>query len=114
MNEDVFSGKWREMRGTLRSWWGRLTDDDLEKIGGEKDKLVGLVQERYGQTRDQAERERLKNHSPGNQRSPPDPIRQRPGPELARIAVPPVVAEWPDFSLAPAFRRDKRKGLGTG
>lgn len=57
MNEDVFSGKWREMRGTLRSWWGRLSDDDLERIGGEKDKLVGLVQERYGQTREQAERE---------------------------------------------------------
>jgi uncharacterized protein YjbJ (UPF0337 family) len=57
MNEDVFSGKWREMRGTLRSWWGRLSDDDFERIGGEKDKLVGLVQERYGQTREQAETE---------------------------------------------------------
>jgi uncharacterized protein YjbJ (UPF0337 family) len=57
MNEDVFSGKWREMRGTLRSWWGRLSDDDLERIGGEKDKLIGAVQEKYGQTREQAERE---------------------------------------------------------
>jgi uncharacterized protein YjbJ (UPF0337 family) len=57
MNEDVFSGKWREMRGTLRSWWGRLSDDDFERIGGEKDKLIGVVQEKYGQTREQAERE---------------------------------------------------------
>jgi uncharacterized protein YjbJ (UPF0337 family) len=57
MNEDVFSGKWREMRGTLRSWWGRLSDDDLERIGGQKDKLIGAVQEKYGQTREQAERE---------------------------------------------------------
>jgi uncharacterized protein YjbJ (UPF0337 family) len=57
MNQDVFSGKWREMRGTLRSWWGRLSDDDLERIGGEKDKLIGAVQEKYGQTREQAERE---------------------------------------------------------
>jgi uncharacterized protein YjbJ (UPF0337 family) len=57
MNEDVFSGKWREMRGTLRSWWGRLSDDDIERIGGEKDKLIGVVQEKYGQTREQAERE---------------------------------------------------------
>ena len=57
MNEDVFSGKWREMRGTLRSWWGRLSDDDLERIGGQKDRLIGLVQEKYGQTREQAERE---------------------------------------------------------
>jgi uncharacterized protein YjbJ (UPF0337 family) len=57
MNEDIFSGKWREMRGTLRSWWGRLSDDDLERIGGEKDRLIGAVQEKYGQTREQAERE---------------------------------------------------------
>ena len=57
MNEDVFSGKWREMRGTLRSWWGRLSDDDLERIGGQKDRLIGVVQEKYGQTREQAERE---------------------------------------------------------
>src|SRR5918999_2820361 len=57
MNEDVFSGKWREMRGTLRSWWGRLSDDDLDRIGGEKDRLIGAVQEKYGQTREQAERE---------------------------------------------------------
>jgi uncharacterized protein YjbJ (UPF0337 family) len=57
MNQDVFSGKWKEMRGTLRSWWGRLSDDDLERIGGEKDRLIGAVQEKYGQTREQAERE---------------------------------------------------------
>jgi uncharacterized protein YjbJ (UPF0337 family) len=68
MNQDVFSGKWRELRGTLRSWWGRLSDDDLEKIGGEKDKLIGVVQEKYGQTREQAEREvdrRLSEYSTG-------------------------------------------------
>jgi uncharacterized protein YjbJ (UPF0337 family) len=57
MNDDVFKGQWRQMRGSLKSWWGRLTDDDLEEIGGQKDKLVGLVQERYGQTRDEAERD---------------------------------------------------------
>lgn len=71
MNEDIFAGKWREMRGTLRSWWGRLSDDDLERIGGEKDKLVGLVQERYGQTREQAEREvdrRLSEYGSGGGR----------------------------------------------
>ena len=57
MNNDVFTGQWRQLRGSLKSWWGRLTDDDLDKIGGQKDKLVGLVQEKYGQTRDEAERE---------------------------------------------------------
>ena len=57
MNEDVFTGRWKEMRGTLRSWWGNLTDDDLEWIGGQKDRLVGLVQQKYGYTFDQAQNE---------------------------------------------------------
>jgi uncharacterized protein YjbJ (UPF0337 family) len=57
MNDDVFTGQWRQMRGSLKSWWGRLTDDDLERIGGQKDRLVGLVQEKYGQTREEAERD---------------------------------------------------------
>jgi len=54
MNEDILAGQWKEMRGELKSWWGKLTDDDFEWIGGQKDKLIGLIQERYGYTRDQA------------------------------------------------------------
>jgi len=54
MNEDILAGQWKEMRGQLKSWWGKLTDDDFEWIGGQKDKLIGLIQERYGYTRDQA------------------------------------------------------------
>jgi Uncharacterized protein conserved in bacteria len=50
-------GQWQQMRGSLKSWWGQFTDDDFARIGGEKDKLVGWVQERYGRTREQAERE---------------------------------------------------------
>lgn len=57
MNEDTFAGQWKEMRGTLRSWWGKLTDDDLERIGGEKDRLIGVMQEKYGYTRDEAQKE---------------------------------------------------------
>jgi uncharacterized protein YjbJ (UPF0337 family) len=57
MNNDIFAGQWKEMRGALRSWWGKLTDDDLERIGGEKDKLIGVMQEKYGYTRDQAQSE---------------------------------------------------------
>jgi uncharacterized protein YjbJ (UPF0337 family) len=45
------------MRGTLKSWWGKLSDDDFEWIEGQKDKLIGLVQEKYGYTRDQAQEE---------------------------------------------------------
>lgn len=57
MNQQTIAGQWKQMRGSLKSWWGQLTDDDFDKIGGEKDKLVGWVQEKYGRTRDQAERE---------------------------------------------------------
>lgn len=57
MNWDTIEGKWRQMKGQVRSKWGKLTDDDVELIGGKKDTLVGRIQERYGVERDQAERE---------------------------------------------------------
>jgi uncharacterized protein YjbJ (UPF0337 family) len=57
MNTDIFEGRWKQMRGELRSWWGKLTDDDLENIAGHKDKLLGVLQEKYGYTRDEARRE---------------------------------------------------------
>jgi len=57
MNNDVFEGKWKQMRGQAKVWWGKLTDDDLEQVGGKFDKLVGLLQEKYGYTRQQAEDE---------------------------------------------------------
>lgn len=55
--QDVFSGQWKQMRGTLRSWWGKLTDDDWERIGGNKDRLIGMLQEKYGYAKDMAQRE---------------------------------------------------------
>jgi uncharacterized protein YjbJ (UPF0337 family) len=57
MNDDIFTGQWKQMRGALRSWWGKISDDDFERIGGQKDKLIGVIQEKYGYTRDQAESE---------------------------------------------------------
>jgi uncharacterized protein YjbJ (UPF0337 family) len=45
------------LRGELRSWWGRLTDDALENIAGQTDKLLGMLQEKYGYTREQAQHE---------------------------------------------------------
>jgi uncharacterized protein YjbJ (UPF0337 family) len=57
MNWDSLAGKWRELSGTVKSKWGKLTDDDLQMIGGKKDVLVGRLQQRYGFKRDQAERE---------------------------------------------------------
>jgi uncharacterized protein YjbJ (UPF0337 family) len=57
MNNNVFQGKWKQMRGQAKVWWGKLTDDDLEKVGGNIDKLTGVLQEKYGYTQQQAEDE---------------------------------------------------------
>ena len=56
MNWDVIKGKWGQMKGEARKQWGKLTDDDWEQVAGEKDKFIGKLQERYGWSRDQAER----------------------------------------------------------
>jgi uncharacterized protein YjbJ (UPF0337 family) len=57
MHADIVEGKWKQMRGDLRSWWGKLTDNDLERIGGKKDRLLGMLQEKYGYTREAAQQE---------------------------------------------------------
>ena len=57
LNQDVLAGKWKQARGKVKQWWGKLTDNDLDRISGQVDQLVGTVQERYGYTREQAERE---------------------------------------------------------
>jgi len=57
MNKDIFQGKWKQMRGDFKQWWGKLTDDDLDKIEGSRDKLIGILQERYGYNREKAEEE---------------------------------------------------------
>ncbi len=57
MNNNIFQGKWKQMRGQAKVWWGKLTDDDLEKVEGNLDKLTGLLQEKYGYTQQQAEDE---------------------------------------------------------
>ncbi len=57
MNSDILEGKWNQVKGKVRQKWGDLTDDDLTRIAGKRDELVGLIQERYGRTRAEAERE---------------------------------------------------------
>jgi uncharacterized protein YjbJ (UPF0337 family) len=57
MNWDQIQGKWKQIKGEAKTRWGKLTDDDLDVIGGQRDKLVGTVQERYGIGKDQAHRE---------------------------------------------------------
>jgi uncharacterized protein YjbJ (UPF0337 family) len=55
MTNDIFEGKWKQIRGKIREQWGKLTNDDVDKINGKSDRLVGLLQERYGYAKDKAE-----------------------------------------------------------
>lgn len=57
MNWDEVAGSWKQIKGDLRSKWAKLTDDDVELIGGKKDTLLGKLQERYGMLKDDAERQ---------------------------------------------------------
>jgi uncharacterized protein YjbJ (UPF0337 family) len=56
MNWEQIEGQWKDLKGQVRSTWGKLTDDDLENIAGKKDQLLGKIQERYGFTKDKAEK----------------------------------------------------------
>ncbi len=57
MNWDIVKGKWSQVKGSAKSKWGDLTDDDLQQFDGEREKLVGKVQEKYGLAKDEAEKQ---------------------------------------------------------
>ena len=57
MNKDILEGKWKQVSGEIRKKWGELTDDDLDQAMGQKDILIGKLQERYGYTREKAKAE---------------------------------------------------------
>ncbi len=57
INSDVLKGKWQQLKGEARIQWGKLTDDDLDQIQGNIEKLAGKLQERYGYERAEADRE---------------------------------------------------------
>jgi uncharacterized protein YjbJ (UPF0337 family) len=57
MNTDTLEGRWTQLKGKAREKWGRLTNDDIDVIGGKRDQLVGILQRRYGQARDEIERQ---------------------------------------------------------
>lgn len=56
MNWERIAGNWKQLRGKVREKWGFLTDDDLDKIAGKRDVLIGKIEEHYGLTKDRAER----------------------------------------------------------
>lgn len=57
MNSDIFAGKWKQLKGSVQAKWGKITDSDLDRIDGNREKLVGIVQERYGKDKEQAKKE---------------------------------------------------------
>lgn len=57
MNWESVEGNWKEFRGRVREQWGRLTNDEVDVIGGRRDRLVGKLQEHYGIAREEAERQ---------------------------------------------------------
>jgi uncharacterized protein YjbJ (UPF0337 family) len=54
---DILQGNWKQLHGQIREWWGKLTDDDLTKIDGKRENLVGVLQTKYGYAKDHAEKE---------------------------------------------------------
>jgi uncharacterized protein YjbJ (UPF0337 family) len=56
VNWDQVQGKWKQLKGSLRQQWGDLTDDDFKSIAGNREKLVGKLQERYGIAREEAQK----------------------------------------------------------
>jgi len=57
MNNDIIKGKWKQVSGTLKEKWGKLTDDDLQEINGDLEIFQGKMQEKYGMEKDEAKKE---------------------------------------------------------
>ena len=57
MNPEILRGRWNQVKGEIRTRWGKLTDDDVAQIQGQAEKMIGKLQERYGYKREQAEKE---------------------------------------------------------
>jgi uncharacterized protein YjbJ (UPF0337 family) len=57
MNAATFKSQWKQLKGELKSRWDKLTNEDLVQAAGDFDKFIGSIQNRYGYTKDQAERD---------------------------------------------------------
>jgi uncharacterized protein YjbJ (UPF0337 family) len=57
MNWDQVEGQWDKVKGNVKSKWAKLTDDDMGQLSGKKDQLVGVIQQRYGVLKDEAEKQ---------------------------------------------------------
>jgi uncharacterized protein YjbJ (UPF0337 family) len=57
MNQDIAQGKWEQIKGSVKEKWGDLTDDDIAQVNGNAQQMCGVLQEKYGRKREDAERE---------------------------------------------------------
>lgn len=57
MNWDQIEGGWKQFKGRARTQWGKLTDSDVDVVGGKRTELLGLIQSRYGHSKEVAEKE---------------------------------------------------------
>jgi uncharacterized protein YjbJ (UPF0337 family) len=57
MNWDHAAGDWKQIKGKIKQKWAKLTDDDLAYVNGQRDELLGRIQERYGIAKDRAEKQ---------------------------------------------------------
>jgi uncharacterized protein YjbJ (UPF0337 family) len=55
MNKDILEGNWKQLKGHVKEVWGRITDDELDQIAGHRERLAGMIQIKYGYTRQEAE-----------------------------------------------------------
>lgn len=76
MNWDQVEGKWKQMKGSVKKQWGKLTDDDLDVIAGKQEQLAGKIQERYGITREEANKQ-IRDWSTGSDMQTNDQMRRR-------------------------------------
>ncbi len=57
MNREIIEGNWNQLKGEVQKRWGKLTNDNLDQINGNRTKLLGVIQESYGVAKDEAEKQ---------------------------------------------------------
>ena len=57
MNQDQLAGKWKQIKGSFKQKWGKFTDDEITRFNGNREMIIGALQEKYGQTKEQAQKE---------------------------------------------------------
>jgi len=76
MNWEQIEGKWKQLKGSARARWGKLTDSDLDMIGGKREQLIGLIEERYGIAKEEAEEQVHEWGTSAQLASAPEPQRK--------------------------------------